>query len=96
MSASVEGTAFIPYIGNNLPDVLCEQLERIVSNDNCVSFSGMKLQIPADGARYHYVKVAVRVHCYADASLGVFYGPRKLAGYDAQGNLLLRELQQAA
>lgn len=96
VSASAIGSAFIPYIGNNLPDVLCEQHERIVGNDNCVSFAGMKLQIPADGARHHYVKVAVRVHCYVDGSLGVFHGPRKLAGYDAQGNLPSQALQQAA
>ena len=96
VKAAAEGTAFIPYIGNNLPDVLCEQHERIVGNDNCVSFSGMKLQIPADGARHHYVKVVVRVHCYVDGTLGVFHGPRKLAGYDAQGNLPLQELKQAA
>jgi transposase len=94
--ASAIGTAFIPYIGNNLPDVLCEQHERIVGNDNCVSFAGMKLQIPADGARHHYVKVIVRVHCYVDGTLGVFHGPRKLAGYDAQGNLPLQVLKQAA
>ena len=94
--ASAEGTAFIPYIGNNLPDVLCEQHERTVGNDNCVSFAGMELQIPADGARHHYVKVAVRVHRYVDGTMGIFHGPRKLAGYDAQGNLPLQELKQAA
>ena len=42
------------------------------------------------------VKVAVCVHCYVDGTLGVFHGPRKLAGYDAQGNLPLQELKQAA
>ena len=46
-----EGTAFIPYIGGRLPDILCEQHERIVGSDNCVSSEGLKLQIPADGAR---------------------------------------------
>ena len=76
--------------------VMCEQHERIVGNDNCVSFGGMKLQIPADGARHHYVRVRVRVHCYVDGTLGVFHGPRKLAGYDAQGNLPQQELKQAA
>jgi len=94
--ASAQGSAFIPYIGNNLPDVLCEQHERIVGNDNCVSFEGKKLQIPADGARHHYVKVTVRVHCYVDGRLAVFHGPRKLAGYDAKGSLLLQELKKAA
>lgn len=94
--ATAQGTAFIPYIGNNLPDVLCEQHERIVGNDNCVSFKAMKLQIPADGARHHYVKVNVRVHCYVDGTLAVFHGPRKLAAYDAHGNLPKHELQLAA
>ncbi len=94
--ATAEGSAFIPYIGNNLPDVLCEQHERIVGNDNCVSFKTMKLQIPMDGARHHYVKVNVRVHCYVDGTLAVFHGPRKLAEYDAQGNLPKLELQLAA
>ncbi len=61
---AAEGAAFIPYIGGRLPDILCEQHERVVGNDNCVSFGGMKLQIPADGARHHYVKVRVRVHRY--------------------------------
>ena len=94
--SSAQGTAFIPYIGNNLPDVLCEHHERIVGNDNCVSFKAMKLQIPSDGARYHYVKVNVRVHCYVDGTLAVFHGPRKLAVYDAHGNLPKHELQLAA
>jgi transposase len=94
--ATARGSAFIPYIGNNLPDVLCEQHERIVGNDNCVSFEGMKLQIPADDARHHYVKVAVRVHCYVDGTLAVFHGPRKLAGYDRFGHPLKQPLKLAA
>ena len=93
---AAEGTAFIPYIGGQLPEILCEQHERVVGNDNCVRFGGMKLQIPADGARHHYVKVRVRVHRYVDGTLAVFHGPRKLAGYDAQGNLPQPELKQPA
>ena len=93
---AAEGTAFIPYIGRQLPEILCEQHERVVGNDNCVRFGGMKLQIPADGARHHYVKVRVRVHRYVDGTLAVFHGPRKLAGYDAQGNLPQQGLKQAA
>ena len=56
----------------------------------------MKLQIPADGARHHYVKVSLRVHCYVDGTMAVFHDPRKLAGYDAQGHLTGQELKQAA
>ena len=79
------GTAYVPFISGNLPDILCEQHERTVDNNNCVSFEGLSLQIPADEFRYHYVRTRVRVHRYVDATLAVFHGPRKLAAYDATG-----------
>jgi hypothetical protein len=82
-----EGSAFVPWVGENLNDILCEQDERTVSGDNCVSFEGMKLQIPADRYRCHYVRVRVRIHRYLDGSLAIFHGPRKLADYDQQGKL---------
>lgn len=56
-----------------------------VGNDNCVSFEGVSLQIPADEHRYHYVRAQVRVHRYVDGTLALFHGPRKLAAYDACG-----------
>jgi len=31
-----KGSAFVPYLGNDLDDILCEQYERTVDNDNCV------------------------------------------------------------
>ena len=94
--AAEPGTAFVPYIGPNLADILCEHYERTVGKDNCVSFEALKLQIPADRYRHHYVKAKVRVHRYVDASLAIFHGPRKLADYDARGMLRLDPLQQAA
>jgi transposase len=80
-----EGSAFVPWRGENLDDILCEQDERTVSADNCVSFEGLKLQIPANRYRCHYVRVKVRVHRYFDGSLAIFHGPRKLTDYDQQG-----------
>lgn len=80
-----EGSAFVPWIGTGLDDILCEQFERTVGNDNCVRFENRILQIPADRHRCHYVKAKVRVHRYSDGRLGVFHGPRKLADYDASG-----------
>ena len=74
----------MPFISGNLPDILCEQHERTVGNDNCVSFEGLCLQIPADEFRYHYVGTRVRGHRYVDATLAVFHGPRKLAACDAR------------
>jgi hypothetical protein len=79
------GSAYVPFIGVTLPDILCEQFERVVGNDNCVSFEGLRLQIPANQARHHYVKTRVRVHSYVDGSLALFHGPRRLDHYDREG-----------
>ena len=94
--AQEDGTAFVPWIGGNLDDILCEQYERTVGNDNCVRFEGLALQIPADRHRCHYVKAKVRVHRYADGNLAVFHGPRKLADYNREGKGLTQPLKQAA
>ena len=85
--AAENGSAFVPWVGSTLDDILCEQYGRTVTADNCVSFEGKTLQIPANRYRCHYVRVRVRVHRYMDNSLAVFHGPRKLAHYDAQGKL---------
>jgi transposase len=85
--APEKGSAFVPFCGGNLNDILCEQFERTVGNDNCVSFEGLKLQIPSNQYRMHYVRVRVRVHRYLDGRLAVFHGPRKLADYNRRGEL---------
>ncbi|PUE52577.1 ISNCY family transposase [Limnohabitans sp. 2KL-51] len=85
VASRCEGTAYVPFISGNLPDILCEQHERTADNDNCVSFEAMQLQIPTDEFRYHYVHTRLRVHRYVDATLAVFHGPRRLACYDAKG-----------
>ena len=85
VASTLPGAAYVPFINGNLPDILCEQHERKVDNDNCVSFCGMRLQIPADEFRYHYVRTTVRVHRYVDDTLALFHGPRKLAAFDASG-----------
>ena len=89
------GTAFVPYIGTELTDILCEQYERTVGNDNCVHFDNHILQIPPDQYRFNYVKTTVRVHRYRDGSLGVFHGPRKLATYDQQGKIIALSKKKA-
>ena len=85
VASTLQGTAYVPFISGNLPDILCEQHDRKVDNDNCVSFEGMSLQIPADVFRYHYVRTKVRVHRYVDGTLALFHGPRKLASFSATG-----------
>lgn len=91
-----EGSAFVPLIGANIHEILCEQHDRQVGNDNCVSFEGKKLQIPADKHRCHYIKANVRVHRYEDDSLAVFHGPRRLADYDKNGKPVQEEKTKAS
>jgi hypothetical protein len=86
--AREEGSAFVPFLGGNLDDVLCDHYERPVGKDNGVHFEGLVRHIPANRHRCHYVKAKVRVRRYADGSLAVFHGPRRLASYAADGHLV--------
>lgn len=88
VSASEAGSAFIPYVGRDLADILCIQEVRVVGRDNCVAYKRLSLQIPPDRHRHHYVKASVRVHEYSDGQLAVFHGPRCLARYHADGRLI--------
>lgn len=88
VAAAEPGTAFVPWLGTGLADVLCVQEERVVANDNTVRYQGKSLQIPPDRHRFHYVKVTVRVHEYPDGTLAIFHGPRCLARYQSDGRMI--------
>jgi hypothetical protein len=94
--AMEDGSAFVPWIGGCLDDILCEHYERVVRSDNCVQFDGLTLQIPADRHRCHYVKVKVQVRRYANGALAIFHGPRGLAYFTPEGQPIMEDLQQAA
>jgi transposase len=90
------GSAFVPYIGLPLDEILCETFERVVGNDNCVHFERLVLQIPADAHRCHYVRAKVKVRRHIDGMLSVAHGPRVLARFDAKGQPLKDKLKRAA
>lgn len=91
------GSAFVPCpAGMVLEDILCEQMDRTVGKDNCVRVENLVLQIPADRHRYHYIKAKVKVCRHMDGTLSIFHGPRRLARYDAQGQVLPAEFPTAA
>ncbi len=94
--AMEDGSAFVAWIGGPLDDILGERFERQVGADNCVSFEGMKLQIPADRYRCHYVRVKVAVLRRIDGTLATFHGPRKLADYAPDGQLRSPEIKAVA
>jgi len=94
--AMEEGTSFVPCIASQIENILCEHFDRVVGKDNCVSFEGLKLQIPQDRVRMHYVKVKVRVLRYPEGDLAVFHGPRLLARFTADGQPFGEEMKKAA
>ena len=91
-----DGSAFTPWKGLNLADILCIQEERTVGKDNTVHYQNRVLQIPADKHRNHCVKCKVRVNEYTDGTLAVFHGPRCLARFQADGSPLLNQEKAAA
>ncbi len=91
-----EVSAFVPWIGGDRADCLCETSERVVGQDHGVAFAGMNLPIPQGRHRRHDVKVQVRVHRYPDGGLALFQGPRGLARCDAQGRLIPPKIQAVA
>lgn len=85
--ATEQGSCFVPLLGAQIDDILCEHYERTVARNNCISFEGLTLQIPQDQHRCNYINVKVRIHRYPDGSLAVFHGPRKLANYHPNGQI---------
>ena len=85
--AEAAGSAFVAFAGN-LTDI-------VVAGDNTVRYKNRSL-IPADRHRHHYVKARVRVHEYPDGHLAVFHGPRCLARYTAEGELIEKPKRRAA
>lgn len=88
VNAREEKSAYIPWVGGDLREVFCLQEERIVQNDNTVSYQGKRLQIGKDDLRHHYVKTTVQVREYLDGTLSLYYGPRCIGTYNKEGDSL--------
>jgi transposase len=89
-------SAFTPDRVGAWREALCVQEERVVGNDNTVRYHRLMLQLPPSPLRPHFVKARVRVHHYPDDTLAVFHGPRCLARYTSQGQLIEDADAQAA
>jgi hypothetical protein len=76
-------SAFTPLAGIDLDLLLSAQHERVVRNDNTVTFKGLILQLPTTRERMHFVRCPVIVHQFPNGHLGVSYQGRLLARYDA-------------
>src|SRR5258708_34949700 len=82
-----EVSSLSPIPGDDLDEILCDEEERQVGNDNCVSYRTLKLQIPESMMRPHFVRARVKVHVYPDGSYALFHGPRCIGRYDENGRL---------
>jgi len=87
--AAEEGTAFVPYHGDQLARICALQQERVVGNDNCVAFERRRLQIPQAAWRYSFAKGRVTVYAHLDGTLSIGYGPHTLGRYGTDGSLFL-------
>src|SRR5215471_3351252 len=81
-------SAFVKLAGIELELVLSSRHERVVRNDNTVTFKNLILQLPSSRQRIHFVRCPVTVHQFADGDLGISYQGRLLARYDASGGPL--------
>lgn len=83
----IEESAFVAADAALIAEILCVEEERVVARDNTVAWGRLRLQLPDSPLRRHYVKAQVRVRQYPDGSLAIFQGPRRIASYDASGDL---------
>lgn len=88
VAASEPGSAFVPWTRSDLTEILCHQEDRVVGNDNTVMFGKMRLQIEPSPLRPHFVRATVQVRRYGDNTIAIFYGPRCIGRYRADGTPL--------
>jgi len=79
-------SAFIPLPdGCDLKQILCWKEERVVANDNTVSFHGKKFQIPATPLRQTFAKAKVAVHLCLDGSFHIFHKQQRIGYFRKSG-----------
>jgi transposase len=81
-------SAFVKLGGIELELVLSSKHERVVRNDNTITFRNLIFQLPSTRYRIHFVRCPVTVHQFSDGTLGISYQGRLLARYDAAGDPL--------
>jgi transposase len=88
VKAAQSGTAFVPYAGSDLDKIFSHQEERVVANDNTVSFGKLSLQIQPQTFRFSMARCRVLVCQHLDLTLSLYYGPHVLGRYNPQGEIL--------
>jgi hypothetical protein len=88
-------SAFVSLAGIDLKLLLSIQHERIVRNDNTVTYNNITLQIPQTDRRLHYVRCPVTIHEFPNGHLGVSYQGSLLAEYLSDGTQIHKKKRAA-
>lgn len=91
-----EGGAFVPAQGADLDGILCVVEDRVVNNDNTVSWGRRRLQLEPVGWRSSLAKCRVKVCEHIDGRLSVRFGPKLVGWFAAQGQSQIPGLLAAA
>jgi hypothetical protein len=94
VKAAEEGTAFVPYHGTDLNKIFSKHHERVIANDNTISFGRLRLQIERQTFRFSMAKCRVLVCEHLDGTISVHYGPHLLGNYSHDGQLLTPTLHK--
>jgi transposase len=85
VTASEEGTAFMPLHRQDLDRVFAIQHERSVNKDNTIQFANHVWQMPKTPLRVTLSGCQVLVYEHLDGTFTVGYGPHTLARFAASG-----------
>lgn len=87
--ARMTGSAFEPCTHPDmLDDILCERYWRVVRKDSRVRFENRLLRLPTDRLPCRVADTRVMVRRHLDGSLSISSGVRRLARFDAGGQLI--------
>ena len=81
-------SAFVPIGRVDLDQILCHEEERVVARDNTVRLDGVVLQIDKQRGRRSCATLRVVVRRHLTGQHSVWWGPRCLGRYTAQGRPL--------
>jgi transposase len=89
-----DSTAYVPWPKEYRPqDYFCFKHQRIVANDNTISFSGHRLQIPPGPKRISFAKSRVDVLQHLDGNLEIRYKQLSLITFQPADNQPVRIAQ---
>jgi transposase len=88
VAAADPASAFVTAAGTDLEQILCHEESRVVGKDNTVALAGLALQLPKQPGRASCAGLTVIVRRHLERTHSVWWGPRRLALFDARGRLL--------